>query len=1099
MKDINFKKFFNNKFFWEDRKYAQASMPVRLLEIAKERDISTKYMPIHLVEMAMKGQIAKTPIRIDNDDLEFLYQFPPKFWPRALHARYHDDLHQALELRQEVRAKRRENIREAVRKALVTQDFSVLRGVLPSDKIKEIEEHYGPEWAAHYKRKGEKRFHNAAYGAADDFSYYHIEDEIPNSPISEEPKLYRFKAPGSTQHIEKFNTFKAKPFINRLIHKLERTRDLKHGDHIGDELVQQLKQHGHESGQYGYDLDQVKKGRPKEKKGDTIIPNSTHGMQMPNYDTTVDQVKDLLATNAHRIHGPMPGDADYEGDATQITLPNGEVKKLKGWEPVRAGTSKDHEVGGKGNIHLFDAFIRRKHQDPLEQKYFTLLNMANGTFKTLSGKVVNPRQFGTNDEIEKEAKRLAIEDVEWLKESGTISGPPIPGHERHSQGIPFRDVEKHPDSKQIVHLPHFDHEIISVGDDGRESKETVSMPYVRPARYFRSIGVVPEDFETEEDEDGKPRIVIDANGKSKISEEARKRAVGYQKDYIPVHPDEFEGLRSATRNKGVYSGGSLDVNKNTSGLNTLDYGHHDYSRISDQVFGPDDPTESRPETAMRMFSIDGQGRTIKKKGSTGEFYQDVIAGIRKCLKGTCGGATAWERSIATNNIEDFHQFIVQQMQHNLRNPDMLTKDGRISFASNHTSKVMQQDHGSGTRRKRIRDASLRPVSMDNTTKSGETGEESSGATQDLVTQRQRDRPAFGPNDVINRKAMSGTHAYPYDIRKMRDILDSLRSEAGEADKNAIVARERSRVETGQEILQLLSRSLDDKSAVSHTLHSLFMKMFQSTIPDTPQIEEPEDNVEDGKKKKKKKRSPLELAADAAMETLAKQAKTTEQLVAAFAQHPMVQKYIDRDELPSQQTQQGDQPPADLPQALEKLEDTYLDHIPQEDGKPNPSPQMKTALTSGQVARVVANNATNDPVDREKIQKALQDHINKFLGVEAQAPVAQPTAAPVVSTQPKRPIALPQKTPVAAAARAVEPAGLLPAEKLAKETPNWRDLMSQKNYLALAFHPEFLETAQDSTLQNLRGWFEKNKAQLSEIEYSKAILNIEKEMADDYNE
>jgi hypothetical protein len=333
---------------------------------------------------------------------------------------------------------------------------------------------------------------------------------------------------------------------------------------------------------------------------------------------------------------------------------------------VRAGTSKDHEVGGKGNIHTFDAFIRRKYQDPLEQKYFTLLNMANGTFKTLSGRVVNPRQFGTNDEIEAMSKELAIEDVAWLKESGTISGPPIPGHKQHAQGIPFRDAKKYPDSKQIVHLPHFDHEITKVGDDGRESKETVSMPYVRPARYFRSIGVVPEDFETEEDENGKPRIIIDANGKPKISEEARKRAVGYQKDYIPVHPDEFEGLRSATRNKGVYSGGSLDVNKNTSGLNTLDYGHHDYGRLSDQVFGPDDPTESRPETAMQMFSIDGRGRTIRKKGSTGEFYQDVIAGIRKCLQGTCGGATAWERSIATNNIEDFHQFIVQQMQHNLR-------------------------------------------------------------------------------------------------------------------------------------------------------------------------------------------------------------------------------------------------------------------------------------------------------------------------------------------------------------------------------------------------------------------------------------------------
>lgn len=1044
-------------------------MPVRLLEIAKERDISTKYMPIHLVEMAMKGNIAKTPIRIDNDDLEFLYQFPPRYWSRALHARYHDDLYHALKTRQEAREKRRETIREAVRKALLTQDFSILNGILPTDKISEIKDHYGSEWAAPYKRKGEKTFHNAAFGAADDFSYYHIEDEIPNSPVGEEPKLYRFKAPGSNIHKEKFDTFKAKPFINRLIHKLERTRDLEHGAHIGDELIKQLRQHGHDRGQYGYDLDRVKEGRPRQKKGDTEIPNSTHGMQMPNYETTVDQVKDLLATNAHRIHGPLPGDADYEGDATQVTLPNGEVKKVKGWQPVQAGASKDHEQSGKGHSEAFDSFIRRKYQDPLEQRYFTLLGMANGSFRTLSGAVVDPKRFGTANEKEAEAKRLAIEDVAWLKESGNISGPPIPGHERYPQGIPFKDVTKNPDSKQIVHLPHFDHEITRVGDDGRETKETVSMPYVRPARYFRSIGILPEDFETEEDEDGTRRVVIDANGKPKISEEAKKRAVGYQKDYIPIHPDEFEELRSAARNKGVYSAGSLSVNKNSSALNTLDYGHHEYSTISDQVFGPDDPTQPRPETAMRMFSIDDQGRTVKKKGSTGQFYEDIIAGIRSCLKGAkCGGATAWERNIAINNIADLHQIVVQKMQQNLRDPEMLTKEGRKNFANNQTSNIMQQDHGGGTRRKRILDPSLRPVSMDTATRSGETGEESSGATQDIVTQRQRNKPALGPNDVVNRKAMSGSHEYPYDIRKMRDILDSLRSEAGEADKNANIARERSRVETGQEILQLLSKSLHDKNTVSQTLHSLFVKMFQS-LPTPPEN--------------------IEKAADEAMEALAERAKTTEQLVAAFANHELVRKFTDADELPSQQPQQTDQPPADLPHALEKLQDTYLDAIPQEDGKPNPTTGMKTALTSGQVAKVIASSATTDPVDREKIQKALQDHINKFLGVEAQ-PVAPTPVVQQPQIQPKRPIPLPQKTPVAAAARTID---LLPAEKQASETPNWRDLMSNKNYLALAFHKGFLQSAENATLQNLRSWLEKNKLQLSESEYRKALLNIEREI------
>lgn len=1067
MKAKNFKEFFDNKFFWEDRKHAQVHMPVRLLEIAENKDI-TKYMPISLVEMAMKGEIAKTPIRIDKDDLDFLYQFPPKYWGKALHARYHDDLYQALKTRQEGRGISRNKVKDVVQKALMTQNFSNLTGILPNDKIEELRKNYGPEWASEYKRKGERAFNNAAHGAADDFSYYHSEEETPNSPISEEPKLYRFKAPGSNVHKERFETFKAKPFINRLIHKLEKTRGLKHAGAIGDELVRQLGQHGHETGQYGYDLDQVKEGRPKQKKGDTEIPHSTGGMQMPTYDTTVDRVKDFLATNAHRIYGSLPGDSDYQGDATKVTLPNGEVKEIKGWHPVEAGASRDWEQTGVGTGHLYDAFIKSKYQDPLEQRYFTLLGNANGSFTTLSGNTVDPRRFGNRSEQSAEAKRLAIADVQWLKEHGDIKGPPIPGHEKHAQGIPFKDVSKNSEAKQIVHLPHFDHEITSVGDDGREVKQTVKMPYVHPAGYFRSIGILPEDFER--DDEGK--IIIDANGKPKLSQETKERAVGYQKDYLPVHPDEYDSIRSAARKKGVYAAGALHVNQNTAGLNTLDYGHHSYSTLAKQVFGPDDPGEPRPETAMKMFSLDDNGIPIRKKGASGQFYEDIIAGIRSCLKSnSCGGATQWERSIATNNIADIHQIVVQKMQQNLRDPDMLTQAGRKNFALNQTSTIMQQDHeGGGTRRKRILDPSLRSVSMDATTRSSDTGEESSSATQDIVAQRQRERPGLGPNDVVNRRAMSGSHDFPYDIRNMRNILEKLRNEAGEADKNANIARERSRVEVGQEILGLLSKSFSDKSAVSQTLHALFMKMFQSLS--TP----PQD---------------VQKAADEAMKTLSDKAKTTEQLVTAFSNHEMVRKFTDSDELPSQQSQQPDQPPADLPHALEKLQDTYLDAIPQEDGKPNPTAGMRAALMGGQVARVVANNATNDPVDREKIQKALQDHINKFLGVESQpaavTPVAQPQSP--VTTDPKRPIPLPQNTPLANAAKVID----LPAQKVAQETPNWRDLYSQKAFLALAFHKAYLRDADDASLQNLKGWIEKKKSQISENEYRQALLNIEKEI------
>ena len=250
-----------------------------------------------------------------------------------------------------------------------------------------------------------------------------------------------------------------------------------------------------------------------------------------------------------------------------------------------------------------------------------------------------------------------------------------------------------------------------------------------------------------------------------------------------------------------------------------------------------------------------------------------------------------------------------------------------------------------------------------------------------------------------------------------------------------------------------------------------MKMFQS-LPTPPQ--------------------DIQGAADEAMKSLSDKAKTTEQLVSAFSNHELVRKFTDSDELPSRQSQQPDQPPVDLPQALEKLQNTYLDAIPQEDGKPNPTAGMRAALVSGQVAKVLANAATSDPVDRDKIQKALQDHINKFLGVESQSQQTQVEPVRPVTTAPKRPIPFPQQTPMAAAAKTVD---LLPAQKVAQEHANWRDLYAKKAFLALAFHKGYLGETDDSSLKNLKGWIEKNRSGMSENEYRQAMLNINDALED----
>jgi len=1016
MKAINFKDFFKQKFFTEDKKYINA------------------FMPVQLFEMAMRGDVAKRPIRIDNDDIEFLQQFPPELWGRALHARYHDDLYTALKGREGLRDEKRQELTEKIKQALVTQNFDSLQGLLPNHTLRSIRSEYGPEWAHEYRRKG--NLEKAAFGAASDLVYYAVEEAVPDAP-AEAPRVYEFRTQGKG-----VRRIKAKPYINRLIHKLERTKGHEHSPHTD------LQRHGHDVGQYGYDLHGVKEGRPKKKTGDSDIPHSTQGMQMPSSATTVDRMKDFLATNAHRIYGELPEPGQ------EVELPSGEKAQIKGYKPVQAGK------GGKtGGEHAQDSFIRQKYQNPLESKYYTLLGLANAPFKTLSGEEINPTKFPSNDKKRSEAVRLAQQDIEWLKRNGQISGPPIPGHNQHWKGIPF-------DQKQIVHLPHFDKEIIEVDKDGREIPTRVEMPYVKPAEYFRSIGSLPEDYER--DEEGK--IIIDqATGQPKLSIPAEQKR-GYQKDYVGISPDEYDEYIKSSQRKGIYASGALSVNHNTSGIQPLEYGHKDYRSRSAAIFGPEPGSdEPKQATAMKASPLD-------RSGESGLFYDDIIKGIRKCLTGRkCGEATTWERNIGLNNIEEIHQIIVQKMQQNLRDPDMLVSKKRENFAFTQTSSIMQQDHEGGqTRRKRILDPKLRQTSMDRATKSGDTGEESSSATQDLVTQKLKDKGIFKDElgGVINRKYMSGYHKFPYNLGNMRILLDELQQEAGEADTESQVAKDRSRQDVGQEVIGLLRKSMQDKKLVALQIFELIKKMLEVDGYTT--------NVES--------------VAEDILGKLTKDAHTAAQLVANFANHPLTKKYADPDEQGGQQSQPqaqsgGKDPDFDL--AVDKLWSDYLDRLPtDDDDKIVPNEQMKQGLLpqGGEKVSILAKTiARNFPEKEEAIAKHVQDAIYDALDISPPS-AAQPVQA--TQSQPKQPIPIRPEQPQAAAAKSV---GTVSARDRAMRTPDWNTLKNNKDYLALAFHQKYLSRLTRESIMNLRGWIEKNKDGMDQEEYRQAILNLDEEL------
>lgn len=1004
---MNFKDFFQNKFFAEDKKYVTSGMP-KIFEMAQPFGKKN-------TTASQTGSVVRKPVLIDNEDIDFLYQFPPEFWIPALHARYHDDLYSALHAREQARQPRYEELIEKVKEALTTQNFNILTDLVSPHNLRRIQKHYGSKWAADYQQNIEK----AANGAAKEIAHYIVEEEISDAPVGNEPKIYTFATSGRGQ-----KSFKARSYINRLIHKLERTRGQPHAPHTG------LDKFGHTHGQYGYDLYGVKAGRPAVKSRDTDIPHSTQGLQMLTGNTASHRLRRFLATNAHGIYGDLPTAGE------EVQLPSGETVKITGHLPVKGAKGRNKE-------RVKDHFIYEKYAAPLESKYYTLLTLANGPFKLADGTVVNPQKFGTNSEKRSEAKRLANQDIEHMKKQGSIAGPPIPGHPEHWKGIPF-------DQEQTIHLPHFKKQVIEIDKHGNEKAETVDMPFVKPASYFRSVGSRPSDYEREVDENGNPgKIKIGPDGKPILRIPPEERT-GYLKDYLPIHSDSYEGLKSANRNKGVHAAGALTLNQNSSEQLHLTYGHKDFMNRKYQVFGPEPgDTRPRPTTAMNLRKLDAAGG--------GLFYDDIIEGIKKCLSGTgCGEATTRERNIGYNNIEEIHQIVVQKMQQNLADPEMLIPEGRIKFAKNITSSIMQQDHEGGkSRRKRILDPSLRS-----------TGEHEA-TTQDIATQKLRDKGFDNIGNVVNRRLLSGSHKFPYSVPQMRVLLDSLRQDAAESDTKSHAAKERSRKDVGDDVIELLRNSMRDKKIVASQVLEILKKMIEI----------------DGNIKGKAK---IEDAALEMLETLTKSSQSSAQLVTNFTQLPLVKKYVDPDESMAPVVGRD----TDLDAAIEKLWNDYLNHIETDNNdRLLPNDQMKAALLpqNGQnVSRIAQAIATHFVGKEDIVAQGVQNAIYDALDMQhGQALAVSPKAQ-----DRQKPTPMQSQNPAALAAKKVNTFSALDR---AKATPrDWRPLMQIKDYLALAFHSVFLGLATDETLTKLRQKITTNFDQ-NQDEVKQALSNIDKEM------
>ncbi len=456
-KSFNFREFFQERYFQVDRKYVDISMPKLFSEMAERLDVG------------------KLPAKLDKDDIEFLHQFPSQYWTQALHQRYYDDMKEALKERNSRRTPHEQKLHAVLKKAFVGGEYGKVQNLVSDELFYRMqnqefdhirgEEGLGEKAAAKYAEiETEKKFPHVSYPPQ--------EEGLPPGY-----KKYTFK---KNRNDNKMITIAAKPWANRLVHKLEKTRGQEHHPDSG------LKELGTTHGEYGYDLYGL-------KEGDDNVPHSTRGMQLPPRHEIAARLSDFLGHNAHGMYGKL-------ADGPDIT-----------WKPA-----------GEGRSTFKDNWSWKKIYNKSYPQWVQKLTSAEPGTITMPDGTKTPPEKGFKLESHKQAaaRLLAMDEIFTMAEHGQLTGPPIPGVAPDGLKVKVKIGKK---GKKMIdapplYLPHQKKAVRVRNDQGGVDTKMVDMPLVNPTEYLRSLGSEESDEAGVEEEDVR----------------------GYEKDYVAVPHMDFK-------------------------------------------------------------------------------------------------------------------------------------------------------------------------------------------------------------------------------------------------------------------------------------------------------------------------------------------------------------------------------------------------------------------------------------------------------------------------------------------------------------------------------------------------------------------------------
>jgi hypothetical protein len=478
-------------------------------------------------EMAVAHHVRRTHhANIDEEDLDFLHQFPIEYWAPAKHQRYqflweelkklHDHRIDNIKIK-EIETEVASGLTEFVKKGKMPDELEKLFNE------KKINNKYKDYWAKRIGEKGDEAFSKRdikleAERIAHDYAKRITEHLLENDL---DQKL-EFKLRGHSNK-EEVKKFIARPYLNRLYHKIETTPGEEFNIESG--LINQttdepkFKSVG-SKGKHGLDLrnPEVIEGDNGEKK------YVTSGWVMPKGQSVRSNLHDYLKYNAAGIFGDMPG-------------MHGEIL------PGNVFYKRIDSIDDKFAADARKKSLIKKHRDEIRNE-----NLTKST-------------KDTTNQIEKKARERANEDLVKEAEQGMLYAEPIPVH-KGERPIPKEErrikVEYKKDAngnlkKTLVYPPIY----LPFKKIGNRE-----IPLIKPGFHFRELGTKPEDF----DETGE------------VSEKIKDKLIGHNKNYVISSEKEY--LKNP---KNIIGSGDL-YNAQQQDSQFLSQSNHEYEKKYKLVF-----------------------------------------------------------------------------------------------------------------------------------------------------------------------------------------------------------------------------------------------------------------------------------------------------------------------------------------------------------------------------------------------------------------------------------------------------------------------------------------------------------------------------------